>query len=65
MPLFNIFHEIRAYKDMCNIVEARSLKKWLNFDVCVVWWCSDGSINNQEYTSYQIDAVSIKISLTE
>ena len=41
-----------------NIVEAR-FKKKLNFDVivCVVWWCSDGSINRQEYKSFDISAV--------
>ena len=36
-----------------------------NFDVCVVW-CSDGPIiNSQEYESFEIYAVTIKISMTE
>ena len=35
------------------------------FDVCVVWWCSDGPINSQEYKSFKIHAVTIKISMTE
>ena len=30
-----------------------------------VWWCSDGSINSQEYESFEIYAVTIKISMTE
>ena len=47
-----------------NIVEA-SLKKMMNFDVCVVWWCSDGPLNSQEYKSFKIYAVCIKISMTE
>ena len=40
-----------AFKD---IVEhcGGAIKKLLNFDVCVVWWCSDGPINSQEYTSF-------------
>ena len=37
----------------------------LNFNVCVVQCCSDGSINNQEYKSFAIDAVTIKKSMTE
>ena len=36
-----------------TVVEAR-LKKWLNFDVCVVLWCSDGSINSQGYKSFDM-----------
>ena len=40
------------------------LKKLLNFDICVVW-CSDGSINTQEYKSFEIDVGTIKISITE
>ena len=39
--------------------------KLLNFDVCVVWWCSDGPINSQEYNSFEIYAVTINISMTE
>ena len=41
------------------------LKKKLNCDVCVVWWSSDGPINSQEYKSFEIYAVTIKISMTE
>ena len=33
-------------RERVNIVEAPFKK--LNFDVCVVWWCSDGPINSQE-----------------
>ena len=47
-----------------NIVEA-PFKELLNFNVCVVWWCSDGSINSQGYKSFEIYAVTIKISMTE
>ena len=50
-------------KTLFNIVEA-PLKKLLNFDVCVVWWCSDGPLNSQEYKIFEIYAVSIKISMT-
>ena len=49
---------------LINIVEA-PFTKLLNFDVCVVWWCSDGAINSQEYKSFEIYAVTIKISMTE
>ena len=28
------------------------LKKLLNFDVCVVWWCSDGPLNSQEHNFF-------------
>ena len=40
-------------KTLFNIVEAR-IKQILNFDVCVtcIWWCSNGSINSQEYKSF-------------
>ena len=51
-------------KTLFNIVEA-PFKKNLNFDVCVVWWCSDGPLNSQEYKSFDIYTVSIKISMTE
>ena len=34
-------------KTLFNIVEA-PFEKLLNFDVCAVWWCSDGPINSQE-----------------
>ena len=47
-----------------NIVQA-PFKKKLNFDVYVVWWCSDGPINTQEYNSYEIYAVSANISMTQ
>ena len=33
------------FKTLFNIVEA-PFKTILNFDVCVVWWCSDGPINS-------------------
>ena len=49
-----------------NIVEAQKKKKrLLNFDVCVVWWFSDGSINSQEYKRFEIHVVTIKISMTD
>ena len=51
-------------KTLFNIAEA-PFKELLNFDVCVVWWCSDRPINSQEYKSFDIYAVSIKISMTE
>ena len=54
----------KKLKTLFNIVEA-PFKKLLIFDVCVVWWCSDGPINSQEYKSFEIYAVSIKISMTE
>ena len=49
---------------MSNIAEA-PLKKVLNFDVCVVWWCSDGPLKSQEYKCFEMYAVSIKIYMTE
>ena len=56
----------RQLKTLFNIVEA-PLKKWLNFDVCIVWWCSDGPLLNSQhwYKSFEIYAVSIKISMIE
>ena len=49
-----------------NIVQAPFKKKYLlNFDVYVVWWCSDGPINTQEYNSYEIYAVTANISMTQ
>ena len=27
--------------------------KKFNFDICVVWWCSDRSINRQEYKDFK------------
>ena len=58
---------LKVLKTLFNIVEARLKKYLLNFDVCVVWWCPDGSLNSQEYKRYfEIDAyVSIKIPMTE
>ena len=38
---------------------------FMNFGVCGLWWCSDGSINNHEYKSFEINAVSIMISITK
>ena len=55
---------ILILKALFNIVEER-LKKLLNFDVCVVQWCSERSINSQECKSFEIDAVTIKKSMTE
>ena len=52
-------------KTLFNIVEAPFIKLFMNFDVCVVWLCSDGSLNRQEYKSFEIYAVSIKKSMTE
>ena len=51
-------------KTLFNIVEA-PFKKKLNFDVCVVWWRSDGPINSQEYNSFDIYAVTTNISMIE
>ena len=48
-------------KTLFNIAEA-PFKNLLSFEVCVVWWCSDGPITIQEYNSFEIYAVSIKIS---
>ena len=64
--MYNVLRksDVTTLKTLFNIVEA-PLKKLLNFDVCVVWWCSDGPINSQEYKSFEIYAVSIKISMTE
>ena len=66
-PTFLIVSNYCLYlKTLFNIVEA-PLKKLLNFDVCVAWWCSTGPINSQEYKSFEIYAlpVSFKISMTE
>ena len=35
-----------------NIMEAQ-FEKFMNFDVCVVSWCSYGWINSQEYKSFK------------
>ena len=48
-------------KILFNIAETW-LKRLLNFDVCVVKLCSDGSINSQEYKSFK---TFFKISMTE
>ena len=40
---------MRTLKSLFNIVEAPFIFYFLNFDVCVVWWCLDGPINSQEY----------------
>ena len=59
------FYLMLFLKDkLFNIVEAW-FKKLLNFDGCVVWWCSDGPINSQECKSFEIYAVTIKIFMTE
>ena len=38
---------------------------WTLIHVCVVWWCLDGPINSQEYNSFEMYAVNIKISMTD
>ena len=58
------FTSFYAYARLFNIVEA-PFKQLLNFNGCVVWWCSDGPIYSQEYQSFEINAVTIKISMTE
>ena len=45
---------------MWRLDKKKKKKKKINFDICVVWWCSDGSMNRQEYKSFEIDAVTIK-----
>ena len=57
-------HVFINLKTLFNIVEA-PFKKLLNFDACVVRWCSDGPINSQEYKNFKIYVVNIKISMTE
>ena len=37
----------------------------MRFDVCVVLWSSNESINSQAYKSFEIYTVTIKISMTE
>ena len=49
----------QGLKTLFNIVEA-PFNKILEFFVCVVWWCSDGPINSQEYKSFEIYGVTIK-----
>ena len=46
-----IFSHLFSLKTLFNIVEAQ-FKELFTFDVCVVWWSSDGSINRQEYKSF-------------
>ena len=46
------------------IVEVQ-FKKVVELDVCAVSWCPQGSINSQEYKSFEIHTVTIKISMTE
>ena len=57
------YFEVLNFKDI--IMEVAPCKKKLNFDVCLIWWCSDGPINSQKYKSFEIYAVTIKISMTE
>ena len=58
--------DMLTLKTLFNIVEAPLLLFFnIYFDVCVAWWCSDGPVNSQEYKSFEIYAVSIKISMTE
>ena len=64
MTIACLFILTKVLKTLFNIVEA-PLKKELNCDVSVVWWCSDGPINSQEYKSFEIYEVTIKISMTE
>ena len=42
----------------CLTLWRLDFKKWLNFDVCFVWRCSDASINSQEYKSFDISAIT-------
>ena len=46
-----------ALKTLFNTVEDRF---FLYFDVCVVSWCSDGSLDSQECESFDNDAVTIR-----
>ena len=56
-------HQMTKHERHC-LTSRLHLKKIFNFDVCVVW-CSDGPINSQEYKSFEIHVVPIKISMTE
>ena len=58
------YHQIITLETLFNIAEAPCNFFW-NFVVCVVWWCSDGPINGQEYKSFEMYAVTIEISMTE
>ena len=51
-----------GWKTLFNIVMA-PFKRWLNFDVCVVWWCSDGPVNSHEYKCIDFYLVTIKMSM--
>ena len=55
---------ITSLKTLFNIVEAPFNFFFLLWCLCCLW-CSDGPINSQEYKSFEIYAVSIKISMTE
>ena len=55
----------KSWRLSFNIVEAPFNFCCWTFDVCVVWWCADGPINSQEYKSFAIYVVTIKISMTE
>ena len=62
-----ILHNLKQHQTIVkefNIAEA-PFTFFFYFDVCVIWWCSDGRINSQEYKSFEIHAVTIKISMTE
>ena len=54
-PLKTLFNIVEA--PLKNFDVSYKLKK--HFDVCVVWSCSDGSINSRECKSFEIDAVTI------
>ena len=58
-------HDFYNLKILFNKVEPQFKKRIVNFDVCVVWWCSDEPINSKEYTSFEIGVVTIKISMTK
>ena len=54
MPLLDLH-----LQTLFNIVEDPLNIYILNFDVCVVWWCSDGPINSLEYKSFEIYAATV------
>ena len=62
--LSGLINGAATLKTLFNIEEDQ-LKKFLNFDVCVVLWCTDGSINSQECKRFDIGAVTIKKSMIE
>ena len=39
-------------------------KTEMKFDICLVWWCSNGPLNSKEYKSLKF-IVTIKISMIE